>query len=235
MATDNAEAVLAANYKVRLINFRKILNDQHQGNMAKFARALKRTDAFVWQVTNEYRNITEKTARDIERSLKLAPGELDRKPKEAFKEPESVIIQHGMRTLEFALVPVVPANQFDSFITGARKGKNDYNIMPALIPCSGRAFYWEVPDSSAAEIAQKGDWALVDRDLTVLRDECWYLVRMPTWAYPKLRKCKIRSNGIVLTVQKEEMPYEKAKVQIIGAVCNVTRPMSPDPRGELPE
>jgi hypothetical protein len=70
--------------ELRRFNLEILLGSRFQGSKADLARAINKSEAYVWQLLNERKTAKgmrvvfgEKVAREIEAALQLAHGELD--------------------------------------------------------------------------------------------------------------------------------------------------------------
>jgi transcriptional regulator with XRE-family HTH domain len=85
--------------EVRLARLRQLL-EQHGNSKAKLAVALKKAPAQVSQWFNGVRQITEDTARELERNAKLPDGWLDRLEDEnAGSEEKVMVLDEALRSL----------------------------------------------------------------------------------------------------------------------------------------
>lgn len=76
----NSQCDISASYTGkmdRVSAIRAIIKNDFDGKQARFARAIGRSPALVWQWLNGHRSVGEKVARDIEKKLRLHKGALD--------------------------------------------------------------------------------------------------------------------------------------------------------------
>lgn len=120
--------------EIRRENLRKALKDRFDGVPADLARSIERDDAYVWQLLNGVRNIGEKVARHIERTLKMLPGDLDHVAgmlSEPAPEPYRKIPVVGTAQLGedgFHLEMGFPVGHGDGFVSYASRDPNAYAL-----------------------------------------------------------------------------------------------------------
>jgi hypothetical protein len=131
----------------RRINFKRLIAQRFAGNLTRMAKALDRTDTYVWQLVHDYRSISENTARHIETQLKLSPGALDAAHK-PFERTTKLTAQFGNGTTkDYVMVPRVQWNELKLRIVGRylkdyeRITGRELELRPCPVACSMSTTY----------------------------------------------------------------------------------------------
>lgn len=149
----------------RVANIRELIKLRFRGRATDLAKALGRSDNYVWQLLHGYRAVGEVTARYMEEKLELGLNALD--ARKVF-EPTTVLtaqVGNGM-SISYYMVP-------HHSLENVTKNLGNYRVAP--VPCSGDAFYAEIT-GEGVEGLEPGEIAFVDRGDANLQHDSLYVV-----------------------------------------------------------
>jgi len=215
-------------YAARRKNLQRIVKETFEGNVAACARALARSEAYVWQLINSYRPMGERITRYIEERLDLIPGTLDADPKKAFQVTTQLRAQlGGTLTKNFVLCPMVKWEDVRKRLRGDKGKKHSTlttdDVRPCPVSCSESTFVLLVTGDAMAPRVPHGYHVFVDPAMLDLVHERLYLVDHRDWATPRLRQAEQMDGEwwFVTTGARTERASQVEGVKVFGTVCYI--------------
>jgi hypothetical protein len=212
------QASLTMVQKVRRTNLKKLVAAMFEGNASKLGRKLKASHTYIWQLLSGHRGIGEKSAREIEKKLGMAPYTLDKK---AGATHESVFtIRLGERMVTLRAVPVRSLDALDA--------KSSEDRLCPVEHCSPDTFaviadngvaetMLELSDGDVLFAEPLGKEPLVNRKLYVVRAR---------GSNKRGRVMQARANGeggwlFTTTAKRNDVPY--GDLVVLGRVRVIQR------------
>lgn len=221
-------------HQVRRRNLIRVIKERFNDNLAECARALQRSENYLWQLVSvkrtkagkassrPYRQMGERAARHIEERLKLNPGTLDKDLAVAFDRV--IVAQWGVHTKRYVLAPRLDLGaELRDYLKGKTKKRTDTSTTPSTLKqrhlrpipvdfeTSERSFYVRMVGAVMDPLVRDGDEVFVDPEDRDLEHGALYLIDVAAWPSARVRQC-VQLDGawwfVACDQQTERLGYQ---------------------------
>lgn len=230
--------------EVRRQNVLQLVEELCNGNMAQFARLIKRGHTYVHQICTGIRPIGEQIARYIEDALSLPPESLDVKPPRPLKARRQFYVTYspdlGRPMHIFAACPEITWDELRALAQSNAKDWHKALLGPSRqyrwcqVTCSDQAFHLRAKDNAMSPEINQGDFICGDHKRVKPEHDGVFFLYSKDWPEPAIYKCH-QSGGEVrfFRVNRELggcIAYDPERVKIVAQVVQATRILIADDR-----
>lgn len=206
-------------HRTRRENLQKVIDELFKGNVSDAARKIAKSHTFMWQLARGKRTIGERSARNIERALRLGENTLDLKI-ERTKELTAFTSNNANSKQIFRMVPKLKLDDLEA-------KSETFHFMPIERASAEQVFCADFDSDAMEPYILAGDLIFIDRSETKVQREAMYLLRPKgTRKTRVMRVSKLSGDGPLFATTNKEMPTKKLEgkdVEVVGRVILIIR------------
>ncbi len=217
------EAKLIEQQRIRKANLKQLINEQFNGNVEDFARALEKHKNFIysllWDVANpNSRKLTDKMCRLIELNLNVQPGYLDKIEANTYISTNSFVYIKYLDIFDSQQTRTESVAEELSFpIQLVELDKNGLNAVDLI---AVRVF-----DNTMQPYCNFDDTLIIDKSFVELRENHYYLINYGNKFYTR-RLATNESNEFIFVAENNligkhkpiDVELNKNNLEIFGIV-----------------